>query len=96
MTVQEAVELVEKRLEGEKIGDIYLVADGSRATECDGWIRVPVRPSEEPRRIVYFYALLADINVEIMDETGAQIILTAGDPLVFPEEEAAPATRTAA
>ena len=81
MTKEEAVSIVQKHLLGETLDDIYVVVDEPRIIIGDGWIRVPVRPSHEPKRLNRFYGLLADINGEILDETGENILLLAGDPL---------------
>ena len=81
MTKDEDISVVQKHLAGETLDDIYFVVDEPRVIVGDGWIRVPVRPSHEPKHLNRFYGLLADINGEIMDETGENILLLAGDPL---------------
>ncbi|MBC8140879.1 MAG: hypothetical protein H7Y38_05500, partial [Armatimonadetes bacterium] len=67
-------------------GDIYFQVDKQAVRRGDGWVRIPVQPSREPRRIHYMYGLLADLSVQIGDELGINLLLDAGDPLEgYPE-----------
>ena len=77
-------------------GDIYFQVDKKRVWRGDGWIRVLVQPSREPKRVHYMYGLLADLSVQIGDDLGINLLLDAGDPLEgYPEPEPA-ITETAA
>ena len=89
LTEEDIAGIVQRYLDKERsdtaykaiFGDIYFQVDRQSIVKGDDFVRVPVRPSREPNRVHYMYGLLADINVEIIDNELINIYLSSGDPL---------------
>lgn len=88
MTNAEIARLVEKHLAGRRLDGIYFVVDEPNIRDGDNWWRVPVRASRLPQRTFTLFELLAEVEEEIRDEEGRNILLMTGEPLTEDVEPA--------
>ena len=88
MNKSEIAALVQKHLNGERLGDIYFQVDEPGILTGEGWVRVPVRPSHLPQRLSTFYGFLADMAEKIYEAEQTNVLLMTGDALFDDEPQA--------
>ena len=81
MSKLELSAIVRRHLEGKRLGDITFTVDESGIQTGDDWWRVPVRPSYLPRKLFTLYEFLAEVEQEIFEAEGRNILLLTGEPL---------------
>ncbi len=82
LAVREIATLVRPYIQDKQIEDITLHVDEKRIVLQNGYWRIPIRPSREPRPLFPYYEALANLEEEIQDKEDIKITLASGDPLV--------------
>lgn len=67
--------VVRRHLEGERFADLHMTVLEDGLREDDGWWYVPVKPGQPFRRSDLYYAVLGDLEQEIDEEEGLNILL---------------------
>jgi hypothetical protein len=75
MTKQQITELVARHLAGPRFADVQVQIEDEGVRQEDSWWFVPIRPLQHFVRSDQFYAILADLEEEIDQETGLNILL---------------------
>ena len=92
MTKQEIAAIVRKHLDKERIGDITFEVRDDEVITGDDWWRIPVHPSRLPDRMLVYHLLMSDVEQEISEQEGFNILLMSGESLDGERELAAQLT----
>lgn len=74
-TKTDVAQTVRTHLQGSRPGGATLDVIESDIRKIDGWWRVPVRPSQEPKHTFEYYDALAQIEEEISEKTRLKVLL---------------------
>jgi hypothetical protein len=81
LSPREVAERVRPYVNSKFVGDISLSVDEARVHLRNGYWRVPVRPSREPKPLFAYYEALADLEEEVQEKEGLRVTIASGDPL---------------
>ncbi len=78
--------LVRHYLAGRHVEDITFEVDAEHIESGDNWWRVPVRPSRWPKRLFLVYEEMAEVEGEILETKGLNVLLFTAEPLTEDEQ----------
>jgi|GEM_PF-1904794 len=81
LTPQEVADRARPYVMKKTVGKITLSVDDAGVRLQNGYWRIPVSPSHEPKPLFPYYEALADLNDEIQEGEGFKVSIASGNPL---------------